>query len=736
MRICLVSREVAPFWGAGIGVYVGEMARAYAGAGHEVHVVTAPHGNLRDPVLAAALPGVNVHAADPDDLASVGCPAPDARAIGYARYGFQAHALACHRVLRRLQERAPLDYIEFPEYWADGYFALTDRRTTGAFEGAVMGVRLHTPTELAMDLNGEHVLDVPTALLQRMELESMRLADVLISPCQSLLDHAQMMIDRDDAVPPPGVVVPYPFNVAAAREALAGDPGELPQGDGPLVIYFGRYERRKGVDLLAAAARRLLDRGVPMRLVMVGGDTLSGRFGRSMAEEVRGVLSPYLGTSVRVEGPRPREQLGGLLRAADIVCLPSRWENFPNALLESMALGSCCVVGDRGGMAEIIEDGVSGVSFASGDATALERTLEGLLDDAPKREALGRAARERVERLCEPAVVVGRMAGVIEGHRAGMEPIVPDAKAGPRVSIIIPFYNLAHTIDQTLASVRAQTLADYEVLVVDDGSTQPQSQQAIDRLENEFDGKQWRVLRKANGGLGSARNFGIAHARANLVLPLDADDVLEPTFLERVVGAMDRDPGLAAVGTLVRYFEDVPQRVTGAWLPVGFDRDLLCCENWACNATALLRKDALLEAGGYDEALTAFEDWDLYCGLARLGHRCLIVPEFLFCYRIRPNSMLRTEGTSRRVALCSTILARHPGLARRPDRALRIEVSKSVDQRARELLEENIRYRLADKANEALRGLGLQRTIKGLASIAIRPKRQQGNGQASSPSGV
>lgn len=729
MRICLVSREVAPFWGAGIGVYIGEMARAYAKAGHEVHVITAPHANLGEAALAGAMPGVHVHAADPGNLKPVGCPAPQARAIGFARFGFQAHALACHRVLRHLHERAPFDYIEFPEYWADGYYALTDRHATGAYEGAVMGVRLHTPTELAMDLNGEHVLDVPTALLQRMELESMRLADVLVSPCQSLLDHARGVLTQDGAVPPPGVVVPYPFDVANARKTLAGEPGERPTGEGPLVVYFGRYERRKGVDLLAATARRLLDRGVPMRLVMVGGDTQSGRFGRSMAQEVRGVLMPYLGTCVRVEGPRPREQLGGLLRAADIVCLPSRWENFPNALLESLAMGKCCVVGNRGGMTEIIEDGLSGAAFASGDDTALERTLEGLLKDAPKREAMGKAARERVEQLCEPTAVVGRMADIVE--RLRQHPVPAAARVttpGPRVSIIIPFYNLAHTIDQTLASVRAQTFADYEVLVVDDGSTQPQSQQAIDRLEREFEGQTWRVLRKANGGLGSARNFGIAHARANLVLPLDADDVLEPTFLERVVGAMDRDPSLAAVGTLVRYFEDTPDRVTGAWLPVGFDRDLLCCENWACNATALLRKDAVLEAGGYDERLTAFEDWDLYCGLARLGHRCLIVPEFLFCYRIRPNSMLRTEGTSRRVALCSTILARHPGLARRPERALRIEVSKSVDQRARELLEENIRYRLADKANEALRGLGLQRTIKGLAAIAIRRKRPHGNG--------
>ncbi|MEO1007726.1 MAG: glycosyltransferase [Planctomycetota bacterium] len=725
MRMCLVNREVSPYFGAGIGVYVAEMARAYAAAGHDVHLITAPHEGLGDPLAADHLPGVAVHVADPKHR---GRTVHD-QSVRFARYGFQGHALACHRVLRLLHEREPFDYIEFPEYWADGYFALTDRHATGAFGDAVLGVRLHSPTELVRSLNGEDVLDTPTALLERMELECLRMADVLVSPCHALLGHAQRMLAEADAEAPAGEVVPYPFDLTKAPPDAPVDGGDLPDGEGPLVLYFGRLERRKGVDLLAEAATRLLGRGVAMRLLMVGGDTKSGRFGRSMRADLEAAFGDELGRRVRIEGARPREQLGGLLRAADVIVLPSRWENFPNALLESMAIGGCCIVGSAGGMAEIVQDGVSGAVFPTGESAALERTLESLLADPERRAAYGQAARERVASLCRPRDVVARMESLMGSVRAARPDRIatPIASAvQPRVSVIVPFYNLAHTLPETLESIRAQTFGDYEVLVVDDGSTQPESRAMVDRLEREFDGDRWRVLRKPNGGLGSARNFGIRHARADLVLPLDADDILAPAFLERVVGAMDRDPGLAAVGTLVAFWSESPGEVTGSWLPVGFDRDILCCDNWACNATALLRRDAVLAAGGYDERLTAFEDWDLYCALARRGERCMIVPEFLFHYRIRPGSMLRTEGFSRKVALRSHILARHPGLARRPERALRIELAKSegyeLDQRVRELLDENIRYRLADKVNQALKGVRLQQSVKSLARLAVRPR--------------
>ena len=735
MRICLVSKEVAPFWGAGIGVYVAEMARAYVAAGHDVHVITAPHAGVGDGRREPALGGVTLHAADPNALGND----PEARAIAISRYGFQAHALACHRVLKRLHAQDPFDYIEFPEYWADGYYALTDRHTTGAFEDAVMGVRLHTPTELARELNGEHAIDVPTALLERMELECVRMADVVVSPCRSLLDHVRGMLETVDEAMPPGHVVPYPFDIEGTRERLSGSAGPLPEGEGPLVLYFGRLERRKGVDLLATAAINLMDRGVNMRLMMVGGDTRSGRFGRWMGEDLRARFGDRMGRRVRIEGPRNRDELGGLIRAADVVCLPSRWENFPNALLESMALGSCCIVGNAGGMAEIVHDGVSGATFEAGDAAALERRLESVLTDGLRRAAFGLAAPKRLAELCEPAMIVRRMEGLIESV-ASAAPRVPGpspARPGPapdgapHVSVIVPFYNLADTLPETLDSLRAQTFQEFEVIVVDDGSTHADSREMIDRLEREFADEaghpRWRVLRKPNGGLGSARNAGIAAAQADLILPLDADDILEPTYLATLVRAMALDPSLAAVSTFSRYFETTPDHVVGCWLPVGFDRDLLCCENWAANATALMRKSAILECGGYDEWLTAYEDWDLYCGMARRGHRCMIVPEFLFCYRLRPGSMLRTEGFSRRMALRAHMLARHRGLALRPERALRIEITKSegyqLEQRVREVLYENIRYRLADKVNDRLKGLKLQHGVKSLARRAMTPRR-------------
>ncbi|QYU66506.1 hypothetical protein J4558_16175 [Leptolyngbya sp. 15MV] len=178
---------------------------------------------------------------------------------------------------------------------------------------------------------------------------------------------------------------------------------------------------------------------------------------------------------------------------------------------------------------------------------------------------------------------------------------------------------------------------------------------------------------------------------------------------------------------------------------------------------ALLRKDAVLDAGGYDRWPTSYEDWDLWCALAERGHRGLILPEFLFHYRVRPDSMFRQESVGRDVPMRAYVINRHPRLAADWSRSLRVmlgesalhqaeaarlraelarltaernghsapepvpvhggsDVSYLVHVRAQQLLSENIRYRVADKVNNALKRVGLQATIKELA-LRVRGKR-------------
>ncbi len=714
MRICLVSREFVPFFGAGIGTYASQMASAWAGAGHEVHVLTAPHDGVleRGPTLR---PGVRFHLSTPDRGAA---------ALDAYRFDFLRHAMAALESLRDLHAATPFDYIEFPEYWAEGYFAINAKRTTGEFSNTLLAVRLHTPTRDCRALNREDWLEEEIAMLEHAEDATIRGADAVLSPTKSLLDR----VVPPDAGSPRQTreVIPYPFDPALATEL--GDTRATPAASTspPDILYFGRLEHRKGVHLLIDAAQRLFAQGHDARVRIIGADTLTGPHGRSYSEWARRQINPKWANRFTFEPARPRHRLAEAIRSSTLCCFPSLWENFPNACLEAMSLGAPVVGSDAGGMAEIIQDNENGVLFRSGDPADLAATLERTLNDSALRARLSAAAPSRVASYCDPAEIVRRFERVIADAKATAAaptpaPTAPAAAATPQVSVVIPFYNLADYLPRTLESLRAQTFRAFETIVIDDGSTDAAAAALLTDIERRRFGE-ITLIRQPNTGLSGARNAGIAAARAPWVVPLDADDVLDPTFLEKCVAAAARDPGLTFVTSLVEYFEEAPEAPHGGWIPIGIDRDLLATTNCASTCTALINRQALLDAGAYDSWLTSYEDWDLWCRLAARGARGSVIPEFLIHYRCRPDSMVRTEGKARRDLIHACLIARHANLPEHPDRAMRLHLARaaSVDlarEHADRLIAENVRYRVADRVNDALKAAGVQKAIKGIAGM-------------------
>jgi len=337
----------------------------------------------------------------------------------------------------------------------------------------------------------------------------------------------------------------------------------------------------------------------------------------------------------------------------------------------------------------------------------------------------GRAVAERSEPrvTCdEPALDPGESggeagwsaAGVKEWcTRAGESRVVTSPNATDPASIrratidvIIPFYNLGRYLPATLESLARQSDRDFSILIVDDGSTDAASVELLLAIEKRG---QARVVRKSNGGLSSARNAGIAAARATHTLVLDADDLLHETYVERVRAIATLYPELAVVGTFMRSFVDEPTRGSGGWTPMGFNRDLLPFINFACTASCLLRRE-VAAANAYDEALDAFEDWELWCRLAAGGHACAILPEFLFYYRMRPDSMFHSMSKDHETRLRMAIAAKHPRLALDPSRPLRLEMAMRHHETAGS--KKPRRYELADSVHALAVSMGLGRLWK------------------------
>jgi glycosyltransferase involved in cell wall biosynthesis len=201
-----------------------------------------------------------------------------------------------------------------------------------------------------------------------------------------------------------------------------------------------------------------------------------------------------------------------------------------------------------------------------------------------------------------------------------------------KVSVIIPCYNLGQYLDEAVASVLAQTLQGFEILIVDDGSTEAATRAVL----SGYSRPKTRVIRTEHAGLAAARNLGISLASGHYLCALDADDRLEPSFLEQMARVLDNDDSVTFSSCWLRTFGDE----SWEWKPERCDLPTLLWEDTVLTA-ALVRREAVVAAGGYDTNMPdqGDEDWDLWLTLVERGHRGVIVPEFLFNYRRRAGSM-------------------------------------------------------------------------------------------------
>ena len=225
----------------------------------------------------------------------------------------------------------------------------------------------------------------------------------------------------------------------------------------------------------------------------------------------------------------------------------------------------------------------------------------------------------------------------------------------PEVSVVIPCYNGGRFLPAALASLAAQTFRNFEIIVVDDGSTDPETRAVIAGLGPEI-----RVIRQENRGMAGARNTACSAARAAIVLPLDCDDVLEPSFLEETIPALRAAPADVA-------FVTVYQRLAGERSGVvafEFDPFSQLFHN-QLHYCLLLRKSAWEAVGGYDESMRdGYEDWEFNLRLIEAGYRGLIIPKPLFIYRVSADGMLMSRSGRLHATLWRYIRDHHRDLYR------------------------------------------------------------------------
>tara|TARA_B100000676_G_scaffold300784_1_gene346956 strand:+ start:1279 stop:2127 length:849 start_codon:yes stop_codon:yes gene_type:complete len=218
----------------------------------------------------------------------------------------------------------------------------------------------------------------------------------------------------------------------------------------------------------------------------------------------------------------------------------------------------------------------------------------------------------------------------------------------PDVSIILPCYNAEAFLNEAVESARAQTYSSKEIIVIDDGSTEPETAAALAALPDDV-----RVVHQENRGLPSARNRGFEEATGRYVLPLDCDDWIEPTYVTDAVALIDGRED-AFVFPWIDAFGQFEAKLEKHW---NLAEQLVANQMPYC---MLIPRVLWTRVGGYDETMRlGYEDWEFNIRLGLSGAEGLCLAQHVFHYRVAATGMLQAVAHQRHGQLWRAIQERH-----------------------------------------------------------------------------
>ena len=351
------------------------------------------------------------------------------------------------------------------------------------------------------------------------------------------------------------------------------------------------------------------------------------------------------GDNIRATGRVPFDTMRDMVLGASVY-LATTLETFGIGTLEAMAAGVPVLGYDWGGTRDIVTTGVDGYLVQPGDIDGLVRGLEYCLN---YRDVLGRNAKATAKKYAwrNVAKQFAEIYHSVYHDKHTQKPF--------QLSVVIPCHNYSAYVGQAIRSVADQDYKDFEIIVVDDGSTDNSLEVVRDTFESLSDVAKHKnisliVESIANSGVARARNHGIYKASGDYIMCLDADDSLgHPDMLKILAQELSKSVSLGVVYTgLTLVTEDGENRGVSPW-PPDFNYELQVAGKNQVPTCCLFRKEAWKRAGGYKSVYEPAEDAALWLDIATIGYDIAKVSQAgMFYYRIHPNSLSASVRTGKR----------------------------------------------------------------------------------------
>jgi glycosyltransferase involved in cell wall biosynthesis len=536
------------------------------------------------------------------------------------------------------------DFIEAQEYLAISYYVLQFKLLQyPAFVDIPVIVVLHSPAFLYLYYNREGIFEFPNYWTGELEISCIQAADHVVAPSAYIVQEIKKHIPLNDSRIS---IVRNPYLLKELK-------GTVPGLKRNRIIFYGKLSPQKGVFELFEYFSKLWDSGRQYVLHVVGGTekvyypemkTMGQLIEQRYAAYIRKGLAEFKGKV----SPAERDQV---LREAHVILIPSLNDNLPYAAIEAMSLGKVVLASRQGGQAELITDGINGFLFDHERPDSFREKLEEVLQLTDQQLAdIGIAAAVSIRKALDYETVYAIKSKLLRviatnytqrsifpfARPLAVPEVIVETRRGGLLSVVIPYFNMGAYINDCVASVLQSDYQHLEIVIVNDGSTEPESIQALEKLKGQA---KIRIEDKANEGLAFTRNYGAEKANGQFLAFLDADDKVKPDYYSKAINVLETYKNLSFAGCWVQYF-GTKNDIWPTWNP---EPPYILLHNTVNSSALVYKKKSFLAAGQNIKKVDyGLEDYGSVISMLSSGHRGVVLPETLFQYRVRTDSMYRS----------------------------------------------------------------------------------------------
>jgi glycosyltransferase involved in cell wall biosynthesis len=656
MNYWLLTSEYPPFFGGGISTYCLHTATMLTEKGYAVSVFV--NDSSVKTIEISESKGVRVIRFNPSAT-------KESSSLGHVTgISFEFANI----IKQFIDKEGKPHIIEAQEYLGIAYYLLQYKKLCYSWCNDIpVIITMHSPSFLYMEYNHISEYRYPNYWICEMERFCLQAADHVISPSLYMVNELgnrfQLSHSRVSVIPNPFQInktlyEPSPHSI--------DKPGEI--------IFYGKLTAQKGAFQLLSYFKQLWDSGFSRTLTIIGGqDIVYHPEGKTMGDIIKKNYGVYIDSKLLVMEDRILpSQLGPRLKDAELMIIPSNNDNLPYVIAEVMSLGKIVLASKQGGHSEVLNDGINGFLFDHRFPETFFSKLKFILSiDKETYTQISGEAIKRVNDYFNYTTVFKQKEEII---RSVLKIKLDDTKEYPfirqlnrsaagkranneKLSIVIPYFNLGVYLSETVASIKESNYTLKEIIIVNDGSTDKLS---LEELEKWRGAEDVIVVDTNNKGIACARNTGALRATGDYLAFLDADDKISPDYYSKAIRVLNKYDNIHFVGCWVNYFGDSFK----IWPAFNPEPPLILYHNLV-NSSALVYKRESFLCNGLNDSSMLFPGWEDYESVVSMvagGNNGVVLPETLFMYRIRKNSMVRMLSREKKILLHQFISQKHTHL--------------------------------------------------------------------------